>query len=189
MEPIWQLLRTVTKEDGWNATHKGCLRSVMAKRQFPQTRVKSCGWSSHDKCLLCLSAIVDAEILDGDNPQQQQQQPPGDTSRSDRLLSQQPVPPADCRLTCGPCGVGSVGAPGQGQQQQQPQQQQRDTRTFKDEVIATDEQIERAPEVISCTGIGLASIPSRCGNSSRVKLMSGQRGSLRSRGNPRGKGG
>ena len=62
MEPIWQLLRTVTKEEGWNATHKGCLRSAIANRQFPQTRVKSCGWSLHDRCLMCLSTVVDADV-------------------------------------------------------------------------------------------------------------------------------
>ena len=93
MEPIWQLLRTKTKEDGWNATHKGCLKSIIAYKQFPQTRVKSCGWSEHDRFLLCLSGIVDEEALGGDNPQQQQQQPPGDTDRSDRPQSQKPIPP------------------------------------------------------------------------------------------------
>ena len=98
MEPIWQLLRPVTKEEGWTATHKGCLKSVMAYRQFPQTRVKSCGWSEHDRCLMCLSTIVDADAGKIDNSQQQQQQqqqqqPPGDTTPSDRLQSQQPVPP------------------------------------------------------------------------------------------------
>ena len=61
MEPIWQLLRPKTNDGNWTAAHKGCLRSVMANRQFPQTRVMKCGWSSHDRCLLCLSEIVDAE--------------------------------------------------------------------------------------------------------------------------------
>ena len=61
MEPIWQLLKPKTKDEDWFAAHKGCLRSVMANRQYPQTRVKKCGWSSHDRCLLCLSEIVDAE--------------------------------------------------------------------------------------------------------------------------------
>ena len=74
MEPVWQLLGTKTKEEGWTAAHKGCLRSIISNRQFPQTRVKSCGWSSHDRCLLCLSDLVDAEIPHSDDQQQQQQQ-------------------------------------------------------------------------------------------------------------------
>ena len=35
MEHIWQFLRTKPKEDGWGATHKGCLKSILATRQFP----------------------------------------------------------------------------------------------------------------------------------------------------------
>ena len=65
MEPIWQLLRTRTNEEGWTAAGKGCLKSVISNRQFPQTRVKSCGWSTHDRCLLCLSDLVDAESHHG----------------------------------------------------------------------------------------------------------------------------
>ena len=42
-QPVWQLLRTKTKEEGWTAAHKGCLRTIISNRQFPQTRVKSCG--------------------------------------------------------------------------------------------------------------------------------------------------
>ena len=114
MEPIWQLLRTETKEEGWNATPKGCLNSTLANRQFPQTRVKSCGWSQHGRCLLCLSSIVDAEAHGCSSPQQEQQQ--------------------------------------------QQQQQQRSTRTFRDEVVATPEQLAKAPRVTCCTGIGNASI-------------------------------
>ena len=61
MEPIWQLLKLKTSDKDWNAAHKGCLKSVMANKQYPQTRVKKCGWSLHDRCLLCLRGIVDAE--------------------------------------------------------------------------------------------------------------------------------
>ena len=101
MEPIWQLLRTDTKEEGWNATHKGCLRSAIPNRQFPQTRVKSCGWSQHDRCLMCLSTIVDNDDVKADGTQQQQQKQ---------------------------------------------KMQQRSSRTFRDEVVATAEQIGRAPK-------------------------------------------
>ena len=61
IEPIWQLLSTKSKEQNWTAAHKGCLQSVMANRQFTQSRVMQCGWAKHDRCLLCLSRIVDAE--------------------------------------------------------------------------------------------------------------------------------
>ena len=74
MEPIWQPLRTKPEEDGWDATHKGCLKSILANRQFPQTRVKNCGWSQHDRCLLCLSGIADNDGQESSDSQQQQQQ-------------------------------------------------------------------------------------------------------------------
>jgi hypothetical protein len=61
MEPIWQLLGTKTKIEGWNQQHKGALKSAVAGRQYPQTRVKQCGWSEHDRCLFCLWKIVGCE--------------------------------------------------------------------------------------------------------------------------------
>ena len=61
MEPIWQLLKTKSGDKDWTATLKGCLRSVVAGRQYPQTRVKACGWSLHDRCLVCLNEIVEVE--------------------------------------------------------------------------------------------------------------------------------
>ena len=45
MEPIWQLLNTKSNDKDWTETHNGCLRSAMANRQYPQTRVMMCGWS------------------------------------------------------------------------------------------------------------------------------------------------
>ena len=74
MEPIWQLLRTKTKEVGWSAAHKGCLRSIIPNRQYPQARVKNCGWATHDRCLFCLSDLVDAESPHSGVQQQQQRQ-------------------------------------------------------------------------------------------------------------------
>ena len=61
IEPIWQLLKPKSKEQNWTAAHKGCLQSVMANRQYTQSRVMQCGWAQHDRCLLCLSKMVDAE--------------------------------------------------------------------------------------------------------------------------------
>ena len=61
IEPLWQLLKPNTKEHNWTAAHRGCLRSVVANRQFTQSRVMQCGWALHDRCLLCLSRIVEAE--------------------------------------------------------------------------------------------------------------------------------
>ena len=61
MEPIWQLLNTKRHNDTWNGAHKGCLRSAIAGRQFPQVRCKQCGWAVHDRCTLCLNDVVEAE--------------------------------------------------------------------------------------------------------------------------------
>ena len=61
MEPVWQLLNTKAKNDSWNEKHKAGLRSAAAGRQFPQARVKMCGWANHDRCLTCLSRIVESE--------------------------------------------------------------------------------------------------------------------------------
>ena len=61
MEPVWQLLNTKVKSEEWNDKHKVGLRSAAAGRQYTQSRVKLCGWSDHDRCLACLSEIVEKE--------------------------------------------------------------------------------------------------------------------------------
>ena len=61
MEPIWQLLRDTKDTPEWNGNHRGALKSQMAGRQWTQTRVHKAGWSEHNRCLTCLSTIVDAE--------------------------------------------------------------------------------------------------------------------------------
>ena len=61
MEPIWKLLKSKSRTDDWNHHHRGGLKSAMAKRQFPQTRMLECGFATHDKCLVCLSRIVDED--------------------------------------------------------------------------------------------------------------------------------
>ena len=65
MEPIWQLLKPKNSDKDWTAMHKGCLGSVVPNRQYTPTRVKMCGWSTHDRCLLCLNDIVEAESGEG----------------------------------------------------------------------------------------------------------------------------
>ena len=61
MEPIWQLLKDRKGGSEWNNHHKGALKSQMAGRQWTQTRVHKAGWSQHNKCIACLSSIVDSE--------------------------------------------------------------------------------------------------------------------------------
>ena len=61
MEPLWQLLNSKTNSEQWNPDFRGCLRSAFAGRQYPQTRVMAAGWADHNKCISCLSAIVDSE--------------------------------------------------------------------------------------------------------------------------------
>ena len=73
MEPIWQLLKPTAVDKQWTPAHQGCLRSVAANRQYTQARVKACGWSEHDRCLLCLSDIVDADDLQQQQQEQQQE--------------------------------------------------------------------------------------------------------------------
>ena len=61
MEPLWQLLNAKTTSEDWNERHKAGLRSAAAGRQFTQSRVKLCGWSNHDRCLVCLNELVEKE--------------------------------------------------------------------------------------------------------------------------------
>jgi hypothetical protein len=59
MEPIWQLLNSRQNDDEWNPTLRGSLRSALANRQYPQSRVKAAGWSTHDRCLFCLNSLIE----------------------------------------------------------------------------------------------------------------------------------
>ena len=61
MEPIWHALHSKTCAGRWDKQQKGSFKSACAGRQFPQTRVKACGWSTHDRCLVCLHKIVEDE--------------------------------------------------------------------------------------------------------------------------------
>jgi len=61
MEPIWKLIKSKAEGDEWNHHHRGGLKSAIANRQFPQVRMHACGFASHDKCLVCLNKLVEAE--------------------------------------------------------------------------------------------------------------------------------
>ena len=61
MELVWKLLRTKANTDNWTKQFQGGLRSAIAGRQYPQARVRTCGWAEHDRCLVCLSKLVDSE--------------------------------------------------------------------------------------------------------------------------------
>ena len=65
MEPIWQHINSKKNNEDWNPDFRGCLKSAMAGRQYPQTRVMAAGWSDHNRCIVCLSDIVDAENISG----------------------------------------------------------------------------------------------------------------------------
>ena len=61
MEPLWQLINSKVNNEQWNPDFRGCLKSAFAGRQYPQTRVMAAGWSDHNRCVSCLSTIVDSE--------------------------------------------------------------------------------------------------------------------------------
>ena len=63
MEPLWQLINSKVNNEQWNPDFRGCLKSAFAGRQYPQTRVMAAGWADHNRCISCLSAIVDSEAV------------------------------------------------------------------------------------------------------------------------------
>ena len=54
MEPITKLLKSQANNEDWNPALRGSLRSAIACRQHPQSRVFAAGWADHSKCLFCL---------------------------------------------------------------------------------------------------------------------------------------
>ena len=58
MEPIWKLLMSNRNDKDWNPSLRGALRSIIANRQWPQSRVHASGWSKHDKCNVCLNDVI-----------------------------------------------------------------------------------------------------------------------------------
>ena len=64
MQPIWSLLNSRKDDLEWNSTLRSGLGSVLAGRQFPQSRCFAAGWTSHNKCIACLQTIVEEEETD-----------------------------------------------------------------------------------------------------------------------------
>ena len=51
------------KHEEWNPACRGALKSALACRQYPQTRVFAAVWSVHNRCILCLHDIVQADLV------------------------------------------------------------------------------------------------------------------------------
>ena len=61
MGPVWKLLKSKQNDEEWNPACRGALKSSLAARQYPQTRVFAAGWSEHNRCILCLYDIIQAD--------------------------------------------------------------------------------------------------------------------------------
>ena len=62
-DPILKLLGSSRSDDGWNNKLRASLGSVIANRQYPQTRCFQAGWVSHPKCIFCLHSTVSGTQL------------------------------------------------------------------------------------------------------------------------------
>ena len=65
MTPVWKLLKSKQNDEERNPTCRGALRSALAGRQYPQVRVFVAGWSEHNRCVLCLNNLVQADLTRG----------------------------------------------------------------------------------------------------------------------------
>ena len=65
MAPVRKLLKSRQNDEEWNPACRGALRSALAGRQYPQVRVFAAGWSEHNRCVLCLHDIVQADLPRG----------------------------------------------------------------------------------------------------------------------------
>ena len=61
MDPIWTLLSSNKNTTHWNRKLRGGLKSLVAGKQYSQTRVMAAGWAKHNRCLACLQTIVEGE--------------------------------------------------------------------------------------------------------------------------------
>ena len=59
MEPITKLLKSKENTETWNPALRGSLKSAIAGRQYPQSRVFAAGWAAHNKCIFCLHHLVE----------------------------------------------------------------------------------------------------------------------------------
>jgi hypothetical protein len=102
MEPLWQLLNSKVCNDDWNADLRGCLKSAIAGRQYPQTRVMAAGWAEHNRCIFCLSAAVDADDLSStaeDKASRHSRTPVTATPYADQQSSDRQLEPQDMEWT------------------------------------------------------------------------------------------
>ena len=61
MALVWKLLKSKQNDEEWSPACRGALRSALAGRQYPQTRVFAAGWSEHNRCILCFYDIVQVD--------------------------------------------------------------------------------------------------------------------------------
>ena len=54
MQPIWSLLQSRQNDAEWDPNLRGYLKSCMAGRQWPQTRLKAENLSTLSACAFCL---------------------------------------------------------------------------------------------------------------------------------------
>jgi len=153
MGPVWKLLKSRQNDEEWNAACRGALKSSLAGRQYPQTRVFAAGWPLHNRCILCLYNIVQEDAAkntsDDQQRQAQNQQPGQDRSigceveraptgaPSNRSLTR-----ADTERDAGSTEDGSSNLPTEAMKVKG---QKQDPKERIKAVEATEEQINRAP--------------------------------------------
>ena len=103
MEPLWQLINSKVNNEQWNPDLRGCLKSAFAGRQYPQTRVMAAGWADHNKCITCLSAIVDAEDLNTSGEERAKRTMRVPVVASPQQVSKAPIGNLNHRIWSGAC--------------------------------------------------------------------------------------
>ena len=102
MEPVWRLL-AMKDTDDWNGNHKGCLRSVLAGRQYPQVRVMAAGWAKHNRCLACLSKMVDEAKGGHDDDTMGKRSVRHEVEATDDIMARAPIGDLNHRAWSGEC--------------------------------------------------------------------------------------
>ena len=60
--PVWKMLKSKQIDEESNPACRGALQSALAGRQYPQARSLAAGSSEHNRCILCLHDIVQADL-------------------------------------------------------------------------------------------------------------------------------
>lgn len=60
---VWKLLKPKQNDEESNPACRGGLRSALSGRQYLQVRVYAAGWPEHNRCILCLHDIVQADLV------------------------------------------------------------------------------------------------------------------------------